>query len=201
VIDTRDIQDINLIRLGEILRKSKYIKRTGSSGSYKYWYRDKKTGKLVEGKKNEKKKNNVREKGTSNISFNEWYNEIADMPEKVDGEWVDLETGLPYEEKDIKIKQVKTDDHLREIESKKWKLSDLKNRCERFVNSEKISIERAPKFAIEAIEATKIAMNFGEKLLSNKGKKVDFIRHAELNSHASKLMNDAIIKEKSNKKD
>ena len=31
-------------------------------------------------------------------SFDEWYNEIADMPTKVDGEWVDLETGLPWKD-------------------------------------------------------------------------------------------------------
>ena len=28
-------------------------------------------------------------------SFEDWY-EDADMPEKIDGEWVDLETGLPW---------------------------------------------------------------------------------------------------------
>jgi len=31
--------------------KYKYIKRTGSTGNYKYWYKDPKTGKLVSGKK------------------------------------------------------------------------------------------------------------------------------------------------------
>jgi hypothetical protein len=30
------------------------------------------------------------------MDFNTWYNEIADMPEEVDGKWVDLETGIPF---------------------------------------------------------------------------------------------------------
>ena len=30
-------------------------------------------------------------------AFNHWYNEIADMPEKQNGVWVDLETGFTYE--------------------------------------------------------------------------------------------------------
>lgn len=37
------------------------------------------------------------------MSFNDWYNE-ADMPSKVDGVWVDLETGLPYAEPDATAK-------------------------------------------------------------------------------------------------
>lgn len=35
----------------------------------------------------------------SSEDFKEWYNEIADMPEFRDGEWVDLETGIPYRPK------------------------------------------------------------------------------------------------------
>lgn len=30
-------------------------------------------------------------------NFNVWKNEIADMPERVNGEWVDLETGIAYD--------------------------------------------------------------------------------------------------------
>lgn len=37
--------------------------------------------------------------------FNFWYNEIADMPTKDEnGEWYDLETGLPFIEREIKKK-------------------------------------------------------------------------------------------------
>lgn len=32
---------------------------------------------------------------SSNSDFQRWYND-ADMPEKVNGQWVDLETGIPY---------------------------------------------------------------------------------------------------------
>ena len=32
------------------------------------------------------------------MSFSKWYDE-ADMPKKVDGVWVDLETGIPYQPK------------------------------------------------------------------------------------------------------
>ena len=41
--------------------KAKYVKRTGSSGNYKYWYRNPQTGKLESGKKTEKKKTTVEE--------------------------------------------------------------------------------------------------------------------------------------------
>ena len=38
------------------------------------------------------------QKRSTEISFDEWHNEIADMPEKIDGKWVDLETGLPWKD-------------------------------------------------------------------------------------------------------
>ena len=30
------------------------------------------------------------------VSFSQWYNEEADIPQLIDGEWVDLETGIPF---------------------------------------------------------------------------------------------------------
>ena len=38
-----------------VIFKAKYVKRTGTSGNYKYWYRNPKTGKLQAGKQPAKK--------------------------------------------------------------------------------------------------------------------------------------------------
>jgi hypothetical protein len=38
-----------------------------------------------------------KQKTSQRMSFNEWYEE-ADMPEKVNGEWIDRETGLPWKD-------------------------------------------------------------------------------------------------------
>jgi len=81
MFDTRDIQDINVMRIGEILRKSKYIKRTGGPGNYKYWYRDKKTGKVVEGKKPE-----------NNNGGGEGENKKLKIVEEANGEGFSIET-------------------------------------------------------------------------------------------------------------
>ena len=51
--------ELSIIQIAEAFIKSighKYIKRTGVSGSFKYWYRNPKTGELYEGKKPTEKK-------------------------------------------------------------------------------------------------------------------------------------------------
>lgn len=46
------------------------------------------------------------------LPFDEWY-ELADIPEKVNGEWVDLETGIPWKPEDIEIKEMTEGEKLR----------------------------------------------------------------------------------------
>ena len=46
---------LDTIGAAGVIFKAKYVKRTGTSGNYKYWYRNPKTGKLQAGKQPAKK--------------------------------------------------------------------------------------------------------------------------------------------------
>ena len=71
----------------------------------------------------------------------------------------------------------------------KLPVAELRARCERLVEGQKISIERATD--AEGIAAARVAVEFGERLLAKRATKAEFVEHKELNSHASRLLNDA----------
>jgi len=51
------------------------------------------------------------------MEFNHWYNEVADIPEKDEnGNWVDLETGIPFSSKSATVRKIVSED-VKEIRS------------------------------------------------------------------------------------
>lgn len=75
----------------------------------------------------------------TNANFNYWYNEIADIPEYVNGEWVDLETGLPFLQKRTFAKVNKSEIELKYAKST---AASLKYYVSEFVGSLEYGINK-----------------------------------------------------------
>ena len=114
-------------------------------------------------------------------------------------EFLDLQTGLMSDQqiKDAKIgfdllsskKPAPTNPDL------KLKVSELRGRCERLTRGQKNAIEKViaanlkDEQSKEALIAATISVKMGDQLLSGHGTKKQFVEHFEINSHASRLMN------------
>ena len=83
------------------------------------------------------------------MSFNYWYNEVADMPTLVNGEWVDLETGIPFiitRERIAAAKKAAKDEKetaalLRQLRG--IAKTEAMNKRDRLLNSQNIALSRA----------------------------------------------------------
>lgn len=71
------------------------------------------------------------------------------------------------------------------------KAGELKTRCERLVNGQRKAIERRRITDQAALAAARFAVAEGERLLTKRSTKAEFIAHSEMNSDASRLMNAA----------
>ncbi len=75
----------------------------------------------------------------------------------------------------------------------KKSLAELRSRCERLVKGQQYDVSKFESCQgyESAIAAGKSAIAAGQAALAGKGKKSDFIAHAEMNSLASRLFNAA----------
>lgn len=71
------------------------------------------------------------------MTFEEWYND-ADMHTKINGEWVDLETGIPFHEKSGWISRE---------EAEKRRTERIKKAGEKDANKDKQSLSTRAKMA------------------------------------------------------
>lgn len=74
----------------------------------------------------------------------------------------------------------------------KIKSCELRERCERLIRGQKNAIAKVIQSGIKceyAIEQACSSVEFGEKLLTSRGTKKQFVEHFEMNSAASRLMN------------
>lgn len=115
------------------------------------------------------------------MSFKKWF-EDADMPEKIDGVWVDLETGLHYltEVRTNKTKALKHKDYSLSVKA-------LIAKINRLLESQIISINRT-----DDILSKEILSNFVDEtkvLLSVKQTKDVLLKIIDKNSEMSRVSN------------
>ena len=118
-----------------------------------------------------------------NSNFNYWYNEIADMPELVNGFWVDLETGLPFKS----IKQGKKAAVEKHPDSK-LKLSALLSKAERLVKSQEYAVNKFNGLMDLALSNEVIRV--AKELFGSKPTKAKLLNLITMNSDASRYVNE-----------
>jgi hypothetical protein len=126
-------------------------------------------------------------------NFKTWYNEIADMPELVNGRWVDLETGIPFSAEIAPVaKKARTAPAL-VINGKPAKIAEGLIYAARLLSGQKAAVAKFAAFPqsdtrdayLIAAEAAISAINE----LSEKSKKAAIAQAIKLNQHASRAQN------------
>ena len=129
------------------------------------------------------------------MNFNEWYQE-ADMPEIVNGEWVDLEDGIPFsawQPTATKVRKSVKSVAL-EINGKPAKVAEGLAYVARLAANQAKAIERAVVRNAESknlsayLLAAKAAID-SARALNEKSKKVEIAAAIRLNQAASRIHN------------
>jgi hypothetical protein len=132
--------------------------------------------------------------GSKTMNFQEWYNNEADMPALVNGEWVDLETGIPFSAwaPDKAAKQKKA--YVLEINGRPAKASDGIAYARRLaVNQSRATAKFANSAESTAIKAYLVAAEAAVtaiNALSDKAKKAEIAAAIRLNQAASRAANE-----------
>lgn len=126
------------------------------------------------------------------MNFSQWYNE-ADMPEIVNGEWIDLETGIPFSDwqptKRAALKPVALD-----INGKPAKVAEGLAYVTRLAANQEKAMERSRVRNAESpnlgayLVAAQAAVE-AAATLSSKSKKSDIAAAIRLNQAASRVSN------------
>lgn len=126
------------------------------------------------------------------MNFSEWYNE-ADMPEIVNGQWVDLETGIPFSAWQPAKRTARKSAAL-EINGKPAKVAEGLAYVARLVANQEKAMERATTRNADSVNlaaylvAAKVAID-AAATLSSKSKKVEIAAVIRLNQVASRVFN------------
>ena len=124
------------------------------------------------------------------VSFQEWFNN-ADIPGRdSEGRWVDWETGFAYEDCNNtpkKVKIEKTDAQKRYGDSK---VVELKKIAQRLVSNQEYAVKKySDSYDVSALEEV---VEIGKNI--DKMKKSELLSLIEMNSKASRLINNQINK-------
>lgn len=126
------------------------------------------------------------------MNFQEWYSD-ADMPELVDGHWVDLETGIPFSAW-TPVKKAARKPPVLEINGKAAKVAEGLAYVSRLALNQSKAIDRAKVQKSESLNlsAYLIAANAAveaAKTLNEKSKKAEIAAAIKLNQAASRISN------------
>lgn len=126
------------------------------------------------------------------MNFSEWYNE-ADMPEIVNGQWVDLETGIPFSAWQPAKRTARKSAAL-EINGKPAKVAEGLAYVARLAANQEKAMERATTRNADSVNlaaylvAAKVAID-AAATLSSKSKKAEIAAVIRLNQVASRVFN------------
>ena len=126
------------------------------------------------------------------MNFSQWYNE-ADMPEIVNGQWVDLETGIPFAEWQP-AKRAAHKPAALEINGKPAKVAEGLAYVARLAENQAKAIDRATARNADSanlaayLVAAKAAID-AAATLSSKSKKAEISAAIRLNQAASRVSN------------
>lgn len=126
------------------------------------------------------------------MNFSEWYNE-ADMPEIVNGQWVDLETGIPFSAWQPAKRTARKSAAL-EINGKPAKVAEGLAYVARLAANQEKAMERATTRNADSanlvayLVAAKVAID-AAATLSSKSKKAEIAAVIRLNQVASRVFN------------
>ena len=126
------------------------------------------------------------------MNFSEWYNE-ADMPEIVNGQWVDLETGIPFSAWQPAKRTARKSTAL-EINGKPAKVAEGLAYVARLAANQEKAMERATTRNADSanlaayLVAAKAAID-AAATLSSKSKKAEIAAAIRLNQAASRVSN------------
>lgn len=126
------------------------------------------------------------------MNFSQWYNE-ADMPEIVNGQWVDLETGIPFSAWQPAKRTARKSAAL-EINGKPAKVAEGLAYVARLASNQAKAMERAAVRNAKSVNlaAYLVAANAAIEaaaLLSGKSKKAEIAAAILLNQAASRVSN------------
>lgn len=126
------------------------------------------------------------------MNFSQWYNE-ADMPEIVNGEWIDMETGIPFSAWQP-AKRTAHKPAALEINGKPANVAEGLTYVARLASNQAKAMERAAVRNAKSVNlaAYLVAANAAIEaaaLLSGKSKKAEIAAAIRLNQAASRISN------------
>lgn len=128
------------------------------------------------------------------MNFSYWYNEIADMPTLVDGQWVDLETGIPFSAAVPRAAKKPRQAPVLEIHGKPAKIAEGLAYCAHLLSGQQYAMRKYSAYPQSAardayLVAGQAAIDVLQSL-NEKSKKKQIADAIKLNQAASRAQNE-----------